>query len=471
LFTKKAQLSFSGILIITDALIISASFLFSFWFRFHSGLMTTPKGIPPLQPYFIASIVVALLWVIIFWMVGLYESRQVLARDEEIYRVAKGTVVGLVAIMAFSFFYREVVWSRLVLGMSTITAFLLLSLERSMAVAVYRSLMKRYGMGMKRAALIGNGETAERILEHIISNPQYGYQIKGLVGIEGYCAVTRRDGLLSLMLEAPAELSELIDRQELDTLFIVLPNEKQRQVVDIVSAVEHRPIELKFVPDLADIISHDTSVSQLGDVPLINLRVVPISDWDLVIKRGFDMFCSVLALVLLLPLLLLLALLVKLTSPGPVFYSQERVGYDGKTFLMHKFRSMRTGAEDKSGPVWAKQGDPRRTPFGSFIRRYSLDELPQFFNVLKGDMSLVGPRPERPFFVEQFKSKIPRYASRHKVKSGVTGWAQVNGLRGDTSIIERTKYDIYYIEHWSLLMDIKILFKTVIQVMFPSNAY
>ena len=471
MITKRRQLTFSGVLLIADALVISVSFLFSYWFRFYSGLMSTTKGIPPLEPYFVASIVVALLWVLIFWMVGLYESRQVLARDEEIYRVAKGTVVGLVAILAFSFFYREVVWSRLVLGLATLTAFLLLSLERSAAVAIYRYLMTRYGLGVKKAALIGNGETAERILKHLIGNPQYGYQVASLVGIEGYCQTTSRLGLPSETLAEPSALSGLVDRQELDTLFIVLPTENQRKVVDIVGAVEHRPIELKFVPDLADIISHDTSVTQLGDIPLINLRVVPISDWDLIIKRGFDIVCSLAALVLLSPLLLLLALLVKLTSPGPILYSQERVGYDGKTFMMHKFRSMRAGAEDQSGPVWAKEGDPRRTAFGSFIRKYSLDELPQFYNVLMGEMSLVGPRPERPFFVDKFKSQVPRYASRHKVKSGVTGWAQVNGLRGDTSIIERTKYDIYYIEHWSLLMDIKILVRTALQVIFPQNAY
>lgn len=471
MFTRKAQLTFSGVLMLMDAVIIFVSFTISYWVRFLSGWILVPKGIPPYIFYFNASVAVALLWIIIFWMVGLYESRQAMTGDEEIYRVAKGTVVGLVAIMAFSFFYREVVWSRLVLGMATVIGFLLLSAERILAVKVYRWAMKKYGLGIKRAGLVGNGETAQKILEQIEKHPEYGYRVDLLIGISGCCNSSRQEGKDQVDLVKIEELSDLADRHSLDTLFIVLPQQNQGQVPDIVNAVEHRPIELKFVPDLIGIISHDTSVSQLGDVPLINLRVVPISDWDLLIKRAFDVSSSGLALMVLSPVLVLLAGLVKLGSRGPVFYSQERVGYDGTTFRMYKFRSMRMDAEEKSGPVWAKDGDPRRTRIGSFMRKYSLDELPQFYNVLIGDMSLVGPRPERPFFVAKFREQIPRYASRHKVKSGVTGWAQINGLRGDTSILERTKYDIFYIEHWSLLFDIKILFKTVIQVLFPNNAY
>jgi exopolysaccharide biosynthesis polyprenyl glycosylphosphotransferase len=471
MFTRKGQLTFSGILMLMDALIIFLSFTISYWIRFISGWILVPKGIPPYFYYFSASVAVGVLWVIIFWMVGLYESRQAMSSDEEIYRVAKGTVVGLVAIMAFSFFYREVVWSRLVLGMATIIGFVLLSIERTLAVKAYHALMKKYGLGLKRAGLVGNGETAQKILEQIEKHPEYGYRIDLLIGISGCCSASLQEGKPRINLVKIEELSALADQHSLDTLFIALPQQNQGQVSDIVNAVEHRPIELKFVPDLIGIISHDTSVSQLGNIPLINLRVVPISDWDLLIKRAFDLSSSGLFLVLLSPIMALLAGLVKLGSKGPVFYSQERVGYDGTTFKMYKFRSMRTDAEAASGPVWATESDPRRTRLGSFMRKYSLDELPQFYNVMKGDMSLVGPRPERPFFVAQFKQQIPRYASRHKVKSGVTGWAQINGLRGDTSILERTKYDIFYIEHWSLLLDMKILFKTVIQVLFPDNAY
>lgn len=468
---KKQQLTFSLFLIAGDALLICGSFLFSYWFRFYSGAMASPKGIPPFQPYFIASLVVAGLWVLIFWMVGLYESRQMMTRDEEIYRVAKGTVVGLVAILAFSFFYREVVWSRLVLGMATLLGFSLLSLERLLAVRMYHRLMKKYGLGVKRSALVGKGETAEKLLDVLTQHPEYGYDIVCLAGIEGYGDGIRREGYRPCRLSGLDGLSGLIDREGLDALFIVLPTEKQRQLIEVVDAVEHRPVEMKFVPDIIDLISHNTSVSQMGAIPLINLRVLPLTEWDLLIKRAFDLAASTIGVIMLSPLLLLLSLLVKLTSPGPVFYSQERVGYDGRTFRMLKFRSMKTGAEEETGPVWAKPADDRRTALGTFMRKYSLDEFPQLFNVIRGDMSLVGPRPERPFFVEKFRGQIPRYAARHKMKSGVTGWAQVNGWRGDTSIVERTKCDIFYIENWSLLLDIKILIRTVLQVIFPRNAY
>jgi Undecaprenyl-phosphate glucose phosphotransferase len=245
----------------------------------------------------------------------------------------------------------------------------------------------------------------------------------------------------------------------------------QSDLNEIVNSAEHRPVEVKFVPDLMDMIGRDTSISQLGNIPVIGLREIPLTEWDLINKRIFDLAAATLGLVVLSPLYLLLAGLIKLTSLGPVFYAQERVGYDGETFNMLKFRSMRMGAEDRTGPVWAKPNDDRRTSLGAFLRKYSLDELPQIFNVIMGDMSLVGPRPERPFFVEKFKDQIPRYASRHKMKSGVTGWAQVNGWRGDTSIVERTKCDIYYIENWSLFLDVKILIRTVLQVIFPRNAY
>jgi Undecaprenyl-phosphate glucose phosphotransferase len=292
-----------------------------------------------------------------------------------------------------------------------------------------------------------------------------------LAGIEGYGGGISREGYRLCHTDNFDGLSGLIDRENLEALFIVLPTEKQRQLIDVVNSVEHRPVEMKFVPDIIGLISHNTSVSQMGEVPLINLRVLPLTEWDLLIKRIFDLAASTVGLIVLSPLLLLLALLIKLTSPGPILYSQERVGYDGKTFMMHKFRSMRAGAEDKTGPVWAKPDDDRRTALGSFMRKYSLDEFPQLFNVIRGDMSLVGPRPERPFFVEKFRNQIPRYAARHKMKSGVTGWAQVNGWRGDTSIVERTKCDIFYIENWSLLLDIKILIRTALQVIFPRNAY
>ncbi|MBC7262104.1 MAG: exopolysaccharide biosynthesis polyprenyl glycosylphosphotransferase [Chloroflexi bacterium] len=219
------------------------------------------------------------------------------------------------------------------------------------------------------------------------------------------------------------------------------------------------------------IIASEISIDDLNGLPLLTVRDVALRGWRLAVKRAMDIVVSAATLILLSPLMLLIALLIKLDSPGPVFYTQERMGLDAKPFQILKFRSMRVDAEQQTGPVWATRNDPRVTRLGAFIRRYSLDELPQFINVLLGDMSLVGPRPERPVFVEQFRQIVPRYMERHKEKAGITGWAQVNGLRGDTSIVERTKYDLWYIENWSLLLDIKILIKTFFNIFRDKNAY
>jgi exopolysaccharide biosynthesis polyprenyl glycosylphosphotransferase len=229
---------------------------------------------------------------------------------------------------------------------------------------------------------------------------------------------------------------------------------------------------VRIFPDLFQIIASELSISDLDGLPLLTVRDVALRGWKLVTKRAMDMMVGGAGLVFLSPLMLLVALLVKLESKGPVFYAQTRVGLDGKPFPMLKFRSMRSDAEKESGPVWASADDPRRTRLGAFLRKTSIDELPQLINVLLGEMSLVGPRPERPVFVEQFKQVVPRYMDRHKEKAGITGWAQVNGLRGETSIVERTKYDLYYIENWSLLLDLKILLRQVLnQFRGDHNAY
>ncbi len=469
---RRWQLTYSGMIMTADVLVIALAFILSFWVRFDSHLFPIPLGRPPFRPYFVGSLVVAFLWVSIFWLLGLYENRSRFAPDEEIYRVAKGTFVGIVAIMAFSFFYREVVWSRLVLAMATVLSFFLLSAQRIMAVSIFRRIVAKHGVGLKRTAIIGSGDIALKIIEQLKFNPEYGYGIECLISANGADEPALGEtAVKQLEVKKYSEISRLIDEYRLDALFIVLPHDMQSDLNEIVNSAEHRPVEVKFVPDLMDMIGRDTSISQLGNIPVIGLREIPLTEWDLINKRIFDLAAATLGLVVLSPLYLLLAGLIKLTSLGPVFYAQERVGYDGETFNMLKFRSMRMGAEDRTGPVWAKPNDDRRTSLGAFLRKYSLDELPQIFNVIMGDMSLVGPRPERPFFVEKFKDQIPRYASRHKMKSGVTGWAQVNGWRGDTSIVERTKCDIYYIENWSLFLDVKILIRTVLQVIFPRNAY
>jgi len=253
-------------------------------------------------------------------------------------------------------------------------------------------------------------------------------------------------------------------------VIICLPEATHRDLVQIVAQCERERVSIRIYPDVFQIMASEVSISDLAGLPLLTMRDVGLRGWHLALKRTVDIAGSVAALILLSPLMMLTALLVKLESPGPVFYVQERMGLDAKPFLMLKFRSMRDDAE-RQGPGWTKPDDPRRTRIGSLLRKLSIDELPQFINVLLGDMSLVGPRPERPVYVEQFRQSIPRYMDRHREKAGLTGWAQVNGLRGDTSIAERTKYDLWYIENWSIWLDFQIIVRTALRMFSDRQAY
>jgi len=267
-----------------------------------------------------------------------------------------------------------------------------------------------------------------------------------------------------------ADLPAIIEQQHIDEVVIGIPDASHQELVHIISLCEREKISIKVFPDVFQIMATEVSVSDLGGLPLLTVRDVALRGWRLSLKRVFDLVFGGIALIIFSPLMILLAILIKLESPGPVFYIQERMGLDAKPFPMLKFRSMRTDAE-ATGPGWTTADDPRKTRLGAIIRRISFDELPQFINVIRGDMSLVGPRPERPVYVEQFRQYIPRYMERHREKAGITGWAQVNGLRGDTSIVERTKYDLWYIENWSLWLDFKICVRTVFRIFGDHNAY
>jgi Undecaprenyl-phosphate glucose phosphotransferase len=274
-------------------------------------------------------------------------------------------------------------------------------------------------------------------------------------------------------LDAPvlgtlADIPRIIDKYAIDEVFIGLPESSHQELVSIISLCEREKVGIRVFPDVFQIMASEVTIGDLGGLPLLTIRDVALQGWKLTLKRGMDMLFSATGLVLLSPFLLLTAFLIKLDSPGPVFYAQERMGLDARPFKIIKFRSMRADAES-DGPGWTTADDPRKTKLGIFLRRFNIDELPQLINVLMGDMSLVGPRPERPVYVEQFRQSIPRYMDRHREKAGLTGWAQVNGMRGDTSIVERTKYDLWYIENWSLWLDIKIILRTILQTLLNTN--
>ncbi len=328
--------------------------------------------------------------------------------------------------------------------------------------------LRARGFDEEPVLIIGAGESGHIILEKIKQAPELGYRVVGFL-----------DDDLSLGLSASAPIwgpisdaARVIRQHHVGEVLVAIPDMPRNQMLELVSTCTREHVNVKVFPDILQIMSTEVATSEITGLPMLRVRDVALRGWNLALKRAMDLFGSAVALVLLSPLMMLIALLVKVTSPkGAVFYCQERVGLDGKPFQCIKFRSMREDAEDEIGPVWATPDDPRRTRLGAILRRWSLDELPQLINVLIGEMSLVGPRPERPYFVEQFSRVIPRYQERHNEKAGLTGWAQVNGLRGQTSIEERTKYDVFYVENWSLAFDIKILVKTLGAIFKDKNAY
>jgi len=319
-----------------------------------------------------------------------------------------------------------------------------------------------------RLLLVGTGDVARMILQKTLHSPQLGYRVVGFVDGED----TEGDLVGVPILGSQSELARILRENDIQEVVIALPNASHDELLDMISACEAEHANVRIFPDFFQIVASELSIGDLDGLPMLTIRDPGLRGWNLTLKRTIDLVIGSLALILLSPLMLLVALLIRLGSKGPVFYAQVRVGLDGKPFPILKFRTMLTGAEEGTGPVWTTIDDPRRTRLGEFLRKTSIDELPQLINVLVGDMSLVGPRPERPIFVEQFKQVVPRYMERHKEKAGMTGWAQVNGLRGDTSIVERTKYDLYYIENWSPMFDLKIILRTMVnQLRGERHAY
>ena len=326
--------------------------------------------------------------------------------------------------------------------------------------------MRKRGYNLRYVLIVGDGQVAQKVSEKLAEHGEYGFKAAGFLSKDKERVGKMINGIP--IVGTYADIKDRIAGLDIDQIILALPFEHIRMMKAVLGQIHDEMVEIKVVPDLYQYFTLRKGVDELDGMPIINLRESPLYGWNSVLKRSFDIAVSLSMLIVLGPLMLLVAGIVKAASPGPVFYKQKRMGLDGNAFKIIKFRSMAVDAEKRTGPVWAKENDERRTSVGRLLRRYNLDELPQLFNVLRGEMSVVGPRPERPEFMQEFKKKIPEYMLRHKMKSGITGWAQVNGLRGNTSIEERTKYDLYYIENWSLLFDVKILLKTVLAV---KNAY
>lgn len=463
---------FPFFLLLADVAVIFSSFFLAYWFRFYSPLVKivpVTKGIPPLSFYLFGSIFVVVVWVVVFNAYGLYKSTRPRTSFDEFYLLAKSATLGFLLVLAFTFFYRSTSYSRATLAVSWILGIILLFFERRIMTGIERHFAKR-GLGLKKAIIVGTGELGISLFERWKRNPQLGYRLVGLV--EGGEKTEKNPEVEDIpILGTLDDLLRIIENEGVELVIMALSLSYHQKMMEIILSCGDLRVEFQIVPDMFEIMATRAKVLSLDGIPLISLGRTPLEGWNRTLKRGMDIIISSIGMVILSPLFALLAILIKLDSKGPVFFRQERLGRDGRRFVQYKFRSMVEDAEEKTGPVFAKENDPRRTKMGAFLRRNNLDELPQLFNVLKGDMSLVGPRPERKFFVDKFKEGIPRYFLRHKVKSGITGWAQVNGLRGDTSIEERTKYDLFYMENWSLSFDIKIILLTLKDWISPKNAY
>lgn len=465
LSTKTRRLHF-WITAAGDGLAILAGFFLAYWVRFSEVVVPAHRGIPPFEAYFKSLVIVIPVYVWVLRSYGLYRSEKHIRRVEEIFRVLKGVAFGSLILMALTFFYREFTYSRVFLIFLWVSVSLSIGLVRYLLIQ-WRYSRRRRDQEVQRILIVGANRHTRQLIEWAEQNPHFGHRIEGIL--------TQGKDLIGKHFEGVPVLGDLgqydslIEKHRPDEVIIVDPSLPREQATRMLLDCEDRMISFRVAADLYGLVTSNLDVEYVASVPLLGLRNLPLDDfWNRASKRIFDFAVSGALLGVLLPVMGLIALLIKLGGPGPLFYVQERVGQDGQSFRLYKFRTMRPHAEAETGPVWAKKEDERVTGTGKFLRRFNLDELPQIWNVLKGEMSLVGPRPERPHFVDQFRGEIPRYMARHKIKSGITGWAQVNGLRGNTSLQERIKYDLYYAENWSLLFDIEILFMTLFAF---KNAY
>ncbi|MFZ5919359.1 MAG: undecaprenyl-phosphate glucose phosphotransferase [Chloroflexota bacterium] len=461
---KRAKLLFTTLLIFFDGLMAGLAF----YLAVRIWLATAGQNLGSFRDYWPIMLLQIASLLTVYFFSRLYHLQRATSRIDEFYSVAAATSVGtIVSFAATAFLFKEADYPRWMVVYAWVLTIFAVTIGRSLHRGLQRELQRR-GYGEDRVLIVGTGEVGQMIQQKIQHSPGLGYKVAGFVA-NG--ASTREKIMDTPVLGHLEDLPRLIEELDISEVVIGLPDATRKELLAIISLCERGRVGIKIFPDVFQIMAREVNIGHLNGLPLLTVRDVALRGWRLALKRAVDIAGSMAALVLLSPLMLLTAILIKLDSAGPVFYVQERMGLDAKPFACLKFRSMRRDAEIQTGAVWAIKDDPRRTRIGALIRRFSIDELPQFVNVLMGDMSLVGPRPERPVFVEQFRRSIPRYMERHRERAGITGWAQVNGLRGDTSIIERTKYDLWYIENWSLWLDFKIIIRTIANLIFDRNAY
>ncbi len=459
---KRARAAFTATMVLTDGVMTLLAFYIAYRIRY----WTQGAKIGPFTDYTVLAGIQMASILVIFFLNKFYHRRTASTLVDEFYRIFGAVSIATLLTIAFiGFALRDTLaYQRSMIAIAWAATLITITLGRVLLKRWYRWLY-RHGRALDRVLIVGTGEVGRMILQKILHGPAMGYQVVGF--IESAPGPARVLGVP--VLGGINDLPAAIEAQDVSEVILALPEATHRELVGIISQCERERVSIRVFPDVFQIMASEVTIGGLGGLPLLTVRDVALRGWKLTLKRIIDVALSGCALVATSPLMVLTALLIKLDSPGPAFFIQNRMGLDAKPFPMIKFRTMRKDAEAHA--TWTTKNDPRVTRLGAFMRRTSIDELPQFINVLLGDMSLVGPRPEQPAYVEQFRQRIPRYMDRHREKAGLTGWAQVNGLRGDTSIAERTKYDLWYIENWSLWLDFKILVLTTLRVLNDRSAY
>jgi len=456
-----------GIFRIVDALVIGLAWIASYWVRFYIPLIEVSKGFPRFSKYAALAPLVMVLWSTVFSSVHVYQSRRVLRRTHEAYLILKAHAIALVLFISLTYMFSEYKYSRGVMIYFGILGGFFLIVFRLTLRNTLRQIRKK-GYNLRYILGIGEGIAVETLIQRIDKFPELGMRVSGIV--------THEDSRVQTIRGKPVvghfgQIKELVHQFKPDQILLALPRHQYADLDRILKSLRDETLDIQLIPDIHEYITLGCEVEDFDGLPIVHLNDSPLSGWGALAKRVTDIVLSGVALLLLSPIGIIIGIAIKLTSPGKILYPQERMGLDGVTFKMLKFRSMAADAEAASGAVWARPNDNRRTQLGTFLRSTSLDELPQLWNVLRGDMSLVGPRPERPVFVDKFRNDIPHYMLRHKVKAGITGWAQINGWRGNTSLERRIECDLFYIRNWSYFLDLKILIMTLWKGFIHKNAY
>lgn len=467
---KDNQKYFNRLHLLVDAVVIALSYSLAWLIKFATPLADTEPGVTALsvETYFSALYFIVPGYVALYYFFNMYTPKRATRRKYEIAGIIKANTTGTMLFMVVLYAFKIEHFSRLLVGLFYIITIILSTFSKTMIRNSLQYFRKK-GYNLKYVLLVGYSRAAEEYITRINANPQWGYVVRGILDdrvpsgtlYKGVKVLGRIENLLYILPE-----------NKLDEIAVTLALEDYNRLERIVDLCEKSGVHTKFIPDYNNLVPSRPYTEDLMGLPVINIRYVPLTNTlNWMAKRAVDVVGALVGLIVSSPFMLLAAILVKITSPGPVIFKQERVGLHNKPFYMYKFRTMELQKPSQEKKAWTVKDDPRVTRVGKILRKTSLDELPQFFNILAGEMSLVGPRPERPLFVEKFKEEIPRYMIKHQVRPGLTGWAQINGYRGDTSIRKRIEYDIFYIENWTMGLDIKIMFLTIFKGFINKNAY